>query len=125
MKTKVLRLKQGIPLLVYLTVAFALGVVVVPMAMGQVASNFSTLASQEAGDGNTAGTILNPEGKGDVLLFPYYDVRSFNGKANAFYFFIINDSNLNTLLATPTNGTGAWQRSPVSESSLRAWKFSG
>jgi hypothetical protein len=41
--------------------------------------------------GNTAGTISNPEGRGDLLIFPYYDVREINGKAQDFYFTIIND----------------------------------
>jgi hypothetical protein len=41
--------------------------------------------------GHTAGTILSPEGRGDVLIFPYYDVREINGKTQDFYFAIIND----------------------------------
>lgn len=41
--------------------------------------------------GNTSGTILNPEGRGDVLIFPYYDVREVYGKTQDFYFAIIND----------------------------------
>jgi hypothetical protein len=40
--------------------------------------------------GNSAATILNPEGKGDVLIFPYYDVREINGKTQDFLFAIIN-----------------------------------
>lgn len=39
---------------------------------------------------NTAATILNPEGKGDVLIFPYYDVRDINGKTQDFLFSIVN-----------------------------------
>jgi len=40
--------------------------------------------------GNSAATILNPEGKGDVLIFPYYDVREINGKTQDFLFAIVN-----------------------------------
>jgi hypothetical protein len=41
--------------------------------------------------GHTAATMLNPEGRGDALIFPYYDVREIDGKAQDFYFIIIND----------------------------------
>jgi hypothetical protein len=41
--------------------------------------------------GHTASTILNPEGRGDVLIFPYYDVREVNGKSQDFMFGIINE----------------------------------
>jgi len=40
----------------------------------------------------TAGTIVNPEGKGDVLLAAYYDVRIVDGKAQDTYFAIINEN---------------------------------
>ena len=40
--------------------------------------------------GNTSGTILNPEGRGDLLIFPYYDVREINGKTQDFLFAVIN-----------------------------------
>ena len=47
--------------------------------------------------GQTAGTILNPEGKGDALIAAYYDVRVINnslgvGKAQDTYFAIINEN---------------------------------
>jgi hypothetical protein len=45
-----------------------------------------------ATSGKTAGTILNPEGKGDALLAGYYDVRVVNGKAQDTYFAIINEN---------------------------------
>jgi len=55
----------------------------------------ATVLDHLVGEGNnsgtTAGTILNPEGKGDVLIFPYYDVRELNGKSQDFHFFIINN----------------------------------
>jgi len=42
--------------------------------------------------GLTAGTILNPEGRGDVLICPFYDVRVINGRAQDTYFAIINEN---------------------------------
>jgi len=36
--------------------------------------------------------IVNPEGKGDALIFPYYDVRTLTGKAQTTLFMIINES---------------------------------
>jgi len=44
-----------------------------------------------ATSGKTAGTILNPEGKGDALIAAYYDVRVVNGKTQDTYFAIINE----------------------------------
>ena len=41
--------------------------------------------------GNTSGTILNPEGRGDLLIFPYYDVREINGKSQDFHILVINN----------------------------------
>lgn len=56
--------------------------------MGQIADGTSNRA---------AGLILNPEGKGDLLIFPYYDVRPVNGKAQETLFMIINETtNLGT-----------------------------
>ena len=47
-----------------------------------------------------AGTILNEvEGKGDVLIFPYYDVRNVGGEAQDTYFAIINEESGPTLTA--------------------------
>ncbi len=34
---------------------------------------------------------INPGGKGDALIFPYYDVRETGGKAQATYFAIVNN----------------------------------
>jgi len=50
-----------------------------------------------ATSGQTAGTILNPEGKGDALIAAYYDVRAVNNmygvpKAQDTYFAIINEN---------------------------------
>jgi len=52
--------------------------------------------------GTTAGTIVNPEGKGDLLIFPYYDVRELNGKSQETHFFIINEESFVCLLYTPS-----------------------
>jgi len=56
-----------------------------------------------ATSGKTAGTILNPEGKGDALLAAYYDVRVVNGKTQDTYFAIINEN----MDAIPHNGVAA------------------
>ena len=53
----------------------------------------SIVANGGSTSGTTAGTFVNPEGKGDVLIFPYYDVRELNGKTQDFFFFIINEEN--------------------------------
>jgi hypothetical protein len=64
------------------------------MASVAVAVNYSDLATSTVllSSGNTAGTILNPEGKGDVLICPFYDVRVINGRAQDNYFAIINEN---------------------------------
>jgi len=41
--------------------------------------------------GHTSGVIVNPEGKGDALIFGYYDVRPIGGKEQETYFCIINE----------------------------------
>jgi hypothetical protein len=59
--------------------------------MGDLAyDKVQALAATNQNAGNTAGTILNPEGRGDLLLFPYYDVREINGKTQDFLFAIVN-----------------------------------
>jgi hypothetical protein len=55
--------------------------------------------------GQTAGTIVNPGGTGDVLLFPYYDVRVFNGTSQNTLFAIINECMTN--LKSDGNGIAA------------------
>lgn len=52
--------------------------------------------------GTYQGLALNHEGKGDLLLFPYYDVRTIGGKSQDTYFFIINE---NTGRFGANNGT--------------------
>lgn len=42
--------------------------------------------------GVTSGAFINPEGKGDALIFPYYDVRKIDGKSQATLIAIINES---------------------------------
>jgi hypothetical protein len=77
-------------------VAIVTGAFMAPVAM---AINYGDLAYQFPGDLNTAGTILNPEGKGDVLICPYYDVRPINNTAQDNYFAIINEN-----MSAATNG---------------------
>ena len=80
--------------LICLCVVVSLFAAVSAMAFGLPESSNAVLALVTAhahGSGTTAGTILNPEGKGDVLIFPYYDVRELNAKSQDFHFFIIND----------------------------------
>ena len=78
-------------LLIMLTVAL-MGLFVASSVMaydlGDIANRF------KPGGGHTAGTIINPEGEGDALIFPYYDVRQYgtgvNVKEQDTYFCIIN-----------------------------------
>ena len=44
----------------------------------------------------TSGLIINQEGKGDALIFPYYDVRVINGKEQETWFCIINEETADT-----------------------------
>lgn len=80
-------------MLVILSV-FVFGAFTAPMAMALSIADVGTSTAVPA-EGSTAGTILNPEGKGDALIFPYYDVRLINGKTQDNYFAIINDSGFN------------------------------
>lgn len=72
------------------------------------------------GNGSTAGTILNPEGKGDALIFPYYDVRTINGKTQDNYFAIINDSMTNGI-DDPVGGIAAKLRFREWDKSLEVY----
>ncbi len=59
--------------------------------MGDLAyEKVQALAATGQSAANTSGTILNPEGRGDLLIFPYYDVREINGKTQDFLFTIVN-----------------------------------
>lgn len=100
--------------------AVLLGVFVASAAMaldyGEVSYtmvNFNGAAIQ------TAGTILNPEGKGDVLLFPYYDVRTIDGRGTATLFAIINE-NSGPDFAIPTTEEGI-----AAKLRFREWDKSG
>jgi hypothetical protein len=76
----------------FLLLAVVLGVFVASTAMAQNTYNMLNYADfSEYVSNNSSGTVLNPEGKGDVLLFPYFDVRVVNGKAQETYFAIINE----------------------------------
>jgi hypothetical protein len=64
------------------------------MASVAMAVDYGTLGytTRLLASGKTAGTILNPEGKGDALLAAYFDVRVVNGKTQDTYFAIINEN---------------------------------
>jgi hypothetical protein len=80
--------------------AFALGIF---MASGAMAVDYGDLSFNHLVVPNTAGTILNPEGKGDALICPYFDVRVVNGQTQDTYFAIINEN----MDATPDQGVAA------------------
>jgi hypothetical protein len=65
------------------------------VASGASALALGELANFTALDG-AAGLIVNPEGKGDALIFPYYDVRNLNiggtTRGQTTLFWIINES---------------------------------
>ncbi len=82
--------------LLILFVAVVMGLFMASGAKAQVYFGLGQLAFDKLADNHTAGTILNPEGKGDVLIFPYYDVRELNLKPQETYFAIINESYLAT-----------------------------
>jgi len=63
------------------------------VAQGEGSETFAELAFDTSDSFlGRAGTIVNPEGKGDVLIFPYYDVRNIGTKTQETYFAIINHS---------------------------------
>jgi hypothetical protein len=71
------------------TVFFAISPAVADM--GDLAfDKVQALVTAGHNSGNTSGTLLNPEGRGDLLIFPYYDVREINGKTQDFLFTIVN-----------------------------------
>jgi hypothetical protein len=61
------------------------------LASSGFAADFGSEAHSTAFAGYQ-GMVLNHEGKGDLLLFPYYDVRTIGGKSQDTYFFIINEN---------------------------------
>jgi len=50
--------------------------------------------------GHTAGVVVNPEGKGDLLIFPYYDVRPIGTNAQETWFAVINEETGDTVGGT-------------------------
>lgn len=66
--------------------------------------DFGGIANATRVEGISAGLVLNPEGKGDLLIFPYYDVRTINSKNQDTLFMIINETT-NTY-TSPTNHHG-------------------
>lgn len=53
------------------------------------------------------GLVLNPEGKGDVLIFPYYDVRNLGTKTQQTLFAIINQTPLSDCAFSTKDGVAA------------------
>ena len=66
--------------------------------------SFGGISAWTSADGlnGVAGTVLNPEGKGDMLIFPYYDTRFIDGKSQQTVFAIINEG-----LGTTNGGVAA------------------
>ncbi|OGP88498.1 MAG: hypothetical protein A2156_03490 [Deltaproteobacteria bacterium RBG_16_48_10] len=83
-------------------VVLVLGASMASTAMAQ-GRPFGQIANDFLVGGQFAGTIVNPEGKGDALIFPYYDVRVVNAKTQTTYFAIINEAMTNT----PAGGVAA------------------
>lgn len=81
--------------LMVLCLAIVTGLFVASVARADLGDeSYSIIQGITSNSGHTAGTILNPDGKGDLLIFPYYDVREVNGtKTQDFYFAIINEEN--------------------------------
>ena len=100
----------------FLLLAVVLGVFVASTAMALPSDflNYADLAyiTRMPNSGGLSGTILNPEGKGDVLIFPYFDVRVVNGKAQETYFAIINED---------FTGTGKDQKGVAAKLRFREW----
>jgi len=59
-------------------------------SLGELANE--TVVVTGAPNAVSAGLIVNPDGRGDTLVFPYYDVRTLNGKGQQSLFLIINES---------------------------------
>ena len=91
--------------LLVVLMALVVGAFTAPMAMAFSIGGFAW-DLMPIGTQHTAGTILNPEGKGDALIFQYYDVRQLNGKGQDTYFAIINDSSTGTF-EDPNGGMAA------------------
>jgi hypothetical protein len=72
-------------------VAVVIGVFMASVA-GAHTYSYLGYVTRLANSGKTAGTILNPEGKGDALIAAYYDVRVLGGKTQDTYFAIINEN---------------------------------
>jgi len=74
-------------------VGLMVSLMVVPGVWALAIGELANVTVRDTGpDAVTAGLIVNPEGKGDALIFPYYDVRPVNGKAQTTLFMIINEA---------------------------------
>ena len=72
----------------FILIGLAISMLVGP---GAWAYSLGELANEFAID-DAAGLIVNPDGRGDALIFPYYDVRNVGGKGQTSLFMIINES---------------------------------
>jgi hypothetical protein len=59
-------------------------------SLGELANQ--TVVATGAPNAVSAGLIVNPDGRGDTLIFPYFDVRTLSGKEQTSLFLIINES---------------------------------
>ena len=101
-----------------MTKKFKLTVIGLMMSLCLVSAGFAAdfgTAAHDTAFAGYQGLVLNPEGKGDVLLFPYYDVRPIGGKSQDTYFFIINE---NTGRFGANNGT---DQGVVAKLRFREW----
>jgi hypothetical protein len=77
-------------LLIGLMICLFTGSSVWAESLGELANDYVVVTGSP--DAVTAGLIVNPDGRGDTLIFPYYDVRTINGKSQRSLFLIINES---------------------------------
>lgn len=100
-------------ILISLFLVFCMASVGFAADMGQVA---------KATTNRDAGLIMNPEGKGDLLIFPYYDVRPVNGKTQDTLFLIINETtNLGRTQTTAFYSPGGAHQGIVAKLRFREW----
>lgn len=82
----------------FITLFMILALIAIPNVWGQVANIEQTSWSRFAASSLvanrdvTSGAFVNPEGRGDALIFPYYDVRKIDDKSQATLIAIINES---------------------------------
>ncbi len=85
-------------------VAFGIGPMASAVDAQSSSQNFADLSADLSFG---SGLVLNPEGKGDVLIFPYYDVRNIGTKAQQTLFAIINQTPSSDCAFSTKNGVAA------------------